>query len=569
MKLVADIAATAERGDKQISIPKGDYRFDIPNGPRKVQFLLRGLHDATLDFHGSTLWFETENIGLALFHCRHVTVRNAFLDWDPLPYMQGTVTGLDTEGKALAVKLERGYDRVLPGMAQGSSNWSWRGVVFDPATRELKADVTGFVVNFDWSKRNADGSYIVPYGGFYGIPLAQSGISVGDDIVILRRMSHAVVVENSDGCVLDNVTLYSSPFIGFAAANGGGDEFRRCGIVKRPGTDRLLAGNADGFNCGTMDKGPLIDGCKIDTIGDDFVNIHGFFARVLTQESPTQVVASRLNFHGDFATPAMVEFFDRPTMRSLGKRMATGVIVQQWAIDKPNTLADLDYKWHSGDAAGLAYGATVIAHRLTLDAPITLTGDVIVDCEAQSSAGAVIRDCDFHGSLARGMRLQSPHVAVERNRVSRTCGLGMSLTSQAIFWGEGPYVYDAVVRGNTFSETCIGKGHAGDIRATLLIEQEGSASDQRLQHDIAITNNVFDRCAGQAIVASHVERFKVKDNSVTGYAAAEPYPHADGSKPATVSAIAIADCPAATITGNKVTGPGPFASSDPASVTEH
>ncbi|HEY3329432.1 MAG TPA: right-handed parallel beta-helix repeat-containing protein [Capsulimonadaceae bacterium] len=558
--LIARIAAAAKAGEKLVTVPKGDYRFKDEFGPRRVHFILSGLTDMTIDFQGSTLWFDSETPGIAIAKCKNTTLRNVKLDWDPLVFMQGTVTAIDKATSTFDIKLDPGYDKVAPGLAKGGSGW--RGIAFNKDDRELKAEQGGFVVSFSWDNRTPDGAYRVKYGGFYGVPIDKSGISVGDPMVILSRMGRAVLIENTDHLTLEDVTLYSSPFVAFAAANGRDLVFRRCHILRRPGTNRLLAGNADGINTSDMDNGPMIDSCTMETIGDDFVNVHAQLARVLAQENPTTIITSPLNGRGVVATPVMIEFFERETMAPLGARMATADVISQWTIDKATTLADLAHKWHSGEAAALDYGKTVSARRLTLDKPIEIKGDVIVACQAFSSAGAVIKNCSFKGSLARGIRLQSPGARIENNTIARTGGAGLTMYGHASFWGEGPYVHDAIVTGNTFDDVAIMTSAPGTERAALVIREGDSFHSFHIPHDIRIENNTFRHSGGQAIVARGVDNLTVTGNRIEDYANREafpPRPNTVGDLLGSGSAITIEAVTGLTLRDNKAIRPGKYA----------
>lgn len=564
-RLLTEIANAAAAGEKTIRVPRGDYRFAENSGghyPAHV-VLPRGMDGVTLDFQGSTLWFETEASGIVLPGARRTTLRNVFLDWDPLPFLQGTVVAIQPDQGTFDVKLDPGYERASPPLMQPT--WRGRGIAFDPETRELKARQRGCEVTFSWEARQPDGSYRLRFHGFYGAPLSESGIGVGDPYVMLRRMQRGVRLEGTVDCTLEDVTLYASPFVAFVHTGGGGPVFRRCNILRRPGTNRLMAGNADGINCDNLTKGPVIEDCRMETLGDDFVNVHGHLARVIWQEAPDEIVTTRMNRRATMDTPVTVEFFERATMRPLGRREATWTFAS-WRIEADRCLADLGHKWHSGEAAALsatAVGRTVPASRLKLDRPIEITGDVIALCEELSSPGTVIRNNHFRGSLARGLRLQSPHVVVENNTIALTLGPAVTLVGHAAFWGEGPYVHNAVVRGNTFTDTHIsGAGQRGSI-----IVQEGrDYATTRLPHDIRIEDNVFIRSGGPAMVLRGINNLTVAGNRIDGYGMLAPLPaHGREDSPPTgmEAAIVVDSIRGLVVKNNTVTHPGPHAKGEP------
>ncbi|EIP99192.1 hypothetical protein OpiT1DRAFT_03702 [Opitutaceae bacterium TAV1] len=565
-KLLAQIAASVAAGEKDIRVPTAHYRFAEATGknyPSHI-FLPKAMDGVTLDFQGSTLWFETEASGIVLAGAKNTTLRNAFLDWDPLPYLQGVVTAIDEKAGTFDVKLDPGYERAVPALMRDS--WRGRGIVFDRETRELKAGQTACDVTFTWADRQPDGSHRLKFHGYHNVPVSSAGIAVGDPYAILRRMQRAVRIEGGVNCILEDVTLYAAPFVAFVHTAGGGPVFRRCNILRRPGTNRLVAGNADGINCDNMLKGPTIEDCRMETLGDDFVNVHGHLARVIWQEAPDEIVTTIPNRRAKMDTPRTVEFYERATMRPLEKRTATWIPVP-WKLERNRCLADLSHRWHSGDAAALSaanVGKPLRVSRLKLDAPIELTGDVIMLCEELSSPGTIIRGNDFKGSLARGLRLQSPHVLVENNKIALTQGPGITLFGHASFWGEGPYVYDAVIRGNTLADTARG-GIVRDQRATLYVQEGRDYASTRLPRDIRIENNTFLRSGGPVIVVRGADNLSVTGNTIRGYGLLPPavLPRGQIPPPGEGAAIVVDSIKGLTLEHNAIASPGPHAQGDP------
>lgn len=225
----------------------------------------------------------------------------------------------------IAVRIDPGYERVTEGLAVLSAasgeddSSTYRGALFDPATRRLKPGQSGFQLKPFWSNKLPDGSYRIQLSGFWGLNAEQVGCRPGDLIAIWARKGNGVTLAGCDDVLIQDVTLYAAPFICFQDAVGvGGNRFRSCSIIRRPGTSRLMAGNADGFNSANMECGPVIEDCVIDTIGDDFVNVHGHMARVLSQPDATTAVVSRMNFRDDPGADATVSFYRRATMEFLG-----------------------------------------------------------------------------------------------------------------------------------------------------------------------------------------------------------------------------------------------------------
>lgn len=551
-------------GEKSLTIPKGAYRFAQKTpGPRPTYILLKEFKDITLDFSGSDFFFDGNASGIVMTGCRNVTIKNVKLDWDPLPFTQGVVESLNDDDNSINVKIESGYEVTNEGLANlpATGDPGLRGIVFDKSTRMLKPGQQGFALRQFWQNKIADHTYRIPVSGFYGVPLKQLGIDVGDPFVILRRTSRAIRIEASGGITLEDVDLYSSPFVCIAEAVGdGGTVYRRTNIIRRPGTNRLIAGNADGFNVGNCKQGPLIDSCKIEFIGDDFVNVHGNYARVLWQESPNVIIASRLHVRSKLNENIPVDIYSRDDYKLLGQRKVVKAEMVTWELERNNVTADLDHKWHSGEAASLAWGKKVGAQRLTLDSAIDTGKDAILISDAYVGGGAVIRDCNFVGSIARGIRLQSYNTKIENNIISNTLGPAVTLSSQPSFWGEGTNCRNVTITGNTFMDNCLGLS-----RVAVAISPPAANAPQYDQHDIEIVGNKFIRPSRATITANLVKNLTIRDNTIEGSQNTQTVPERPGQKIDTDAVgydIAITNSQDVVISGNKVSNPGKFHKGD-------
>jgi hypothetical protein len=516
--MLQQIKEATEDGLSEIKVPKGNYRFAETSGGNRPYFIqFRGISNFTIDFQGSTLWFENEATGIVTSKSENLTIKNAVLDWDPLPFTQGIITAVHPDSSSFDVRIDPGYERVSPGISASEGVLGGlRGMLFNANTRVVKAGQTGFTLSLDWNRPNEDGTYRLKYRGFYKIPMNESQIEVGDAIAIIKRMRRAVRIEGGSQSMMENITLHSSPFVAFATNATTGDHgpiFRNCKIIRRPGTDRLIAGNADGFNISNSVEGPIVENCAIENIGDDFINIHGHLSRVIWQTSPTEVISNLLNYRGTITEPIEVEFLKRSTLESLGKRIITSTPVE-WTIEKDRCLADLSHRWHSGDAASLAYGKTKTLLRLKLNEPLIINDDVVVVCEKFSGANAIIRNNRMVGSLARGIRQQSPGALIENNTITHTMGPAISLQGHASFWGEGPYVHNAIVRNNSIAYAGL-EGKAKDNAAIRIVD--GDFEERRIAYDISITENRIYHSQGAALTARGVKGLKISDNAIKGY----------------------------------------------------
>ena len=83
--------------------------YRIKTSPDTWVFTLNGLRDFTLDGNGSTFVLDTRLRLLHLTGCTRATVRGFSLDFDPLPFADGTVIAKDPAKRSIDVKVHDGF----------------------------------------------------------------------------------------------------------------------------------------------------------------------------------------------------------------------------------------------------------------------------------------------------------------------------------------------------------------------------------------------------------------------------------------------------------------------------
>lgn len=509
MKKLNDAIAA---GEKSFTIPGGNYRFDQllnPTAWNASHLAIRNAQNMVIDAQGSTFWFEKQANGMVLENCRNTTLKNLKIDWDPLPFTQGTVQSIDPQSSSITVRLDPGYERVTSGFAVNSATQSevvgsiFRGMLFDSKTRRFKTEQDGFRIEPFWGNKQPDGTYRVDIKPFSG-KFSNVGVVPGDLIAMWARKGYGVMLMGCGEVKLERVSLYASPFICYSDAVGpGGNIYDHCQIVRRPGTNRLMAGNADGFNCNNNVRGPILDGCEIDTIGDDFVNVHGHLARILAQPDSTTLIVSRMNFRDQPGDDASIDIYERATMAPLGNAKIVASKMVSVKLEKETCLADLNTRWYSGEASSLVYGKTVRAQQLTLEKPVQLKPDSVVLCDRFNGRGTIIRNCNFSGSLARGVLVQGPDTLIENNVFQNIRGSVLEIGGSPSYWGEGGVVNDLRLIGNTFD--------SGSLKPVVRILPLGKGTQAAVQKNIEIKNNKF-LSGWPAIQGDNAENVVIQNN---------------------------------------------------------
>jgi hypothetical protein len=202
-KLQNDIATALRRGEKQFRVTRGDYRFIKPwPGTTTATFRFGNVRDFTLDGQGARFFFESPEGGRIiggfwLGGCKNVAIKNLTLDWDPVPFTQGTIVSANPDTRELVFKPDAGYEHIYPAMRKDEGR-DLRIFVFDKATRRL----TPFQVRMGvmalekgrgaFEKPEADDSYrlllsLGPNNAQHVYTPAAQGIVPGASVAIVHR----------------------------------------------------------------------------------------------------------------------------------------------------------------------------------------------------------------------------------------------------------------------------------------------------------------------------------------------------------------------------------------------
>ena len=545
-KLLAELSEAIKARKKNFNIPAGNYRFNktVAEGKRACHIRLEDINDMVVEGNGANFFFETTAVGINILRSNNLTIKNLFIDWDPVPFSQGRVTSLDEKQDSFAFKPDPGYEKICESMFKVQKI---RGMLFDPVTRRMTRQ-SGFGLQF--KKKLKDGSYYVKVKGFYRNSAAVCGFKPGILIALWCRTGRAIRTEICSKITLEDITLYSSPFVCFNERLGaGGNVYRRCRIVKRPGTDRLIGGNADGFNIANMLKGPVIESCEIDTIGDDFVNIHGSYFRIFEKKSPTVLIVQPLYLNG--MKNIELSFLENQTWRALGKRICLSAKNITYKIPKDDK-AITKRKWAANK--NFKPGSRVSAMEVSLNKPVDFGDDAIFSINSCNSVGAVIRNCKFSGSLARGFRMMTKDILIIDNKLSLTVGTMLTTAGQPGFWGESVTSRNMVVRNNDFIEGCFDSSLKH--KAVLTVSSPGDLKTADLAGNIVIENNRIIRPGAAAIELNVCEDVTFSNNTISQLGYLPPV------KPDyKVPAIIMGQTRNVVIKGNKIVDPGKYASS--------
>jgi hypothetical protein len=456
----------------------------------------------------------------AIRNCKDVRLSGATIDYDPAAYAQGEITAIDTAAKTLDMRIDAGFP--IPDASWTTQDGSIKAVFFDPQGQMRE-------VRMDWIQSlEPRGGREFRVGFKHGwIFTYQSAIKVGDRLCLPERsMRMAVTVENSESVTLEDVTIYASPHMAVVETGGkGGHVYRRCKVIRRPGTQRLMACNADVFHSIQVERGPTIEECEFGHSGDDIINIHGFFGLVLEQQSPTQAVILQ-QFGRGFAAGSELEFFDWNNLAPLGRAKVKALTEIQDAALLAGARQMPAEAASRGDRLNEFHPRNLWPCLVELDQPVTVKRFDLVACEDRAGRGAVIRNNYFHDGFVRGVLSKSSGALVERNRIERM-GMAGILVQAERFWLEGPVAHHVTIRDNTLTDcgTLLDSRLRADnaLGAIQVLSLGGrQLSPATHNHHLQITGNKIIRPGACGVFVAQTRDSVIESNLIESPCARKP-----------------------------------------------
>jgi len=421
--------------------------------------------------------------------CSDVRLGGITIDYDPVPFVQGTITAVDTERGAFELKVDEGYPEPHPELME--HKW---GIVMDRRARCFKPG-TPSVVAIRVFTALGDRRWRLESDN----PGAVKMMAVGDAFAMRGGAEgHAVTLSKCDGGSVEDVTIYAAPSLCMAFVQCEGDlAVRRVTVRPRPGTTRLLSGNADGIHCQMARKGPLVEDCHFEGMTDDGMNTYDRVRMVTEVISPTEL---RVHQTFDMRPGDRIQVMDPVTGSVRGEANVLSVEDKHITFDKPIEGVRTSKNLLKG----------IISMTDHLDA------DVVFNLST-CGAGYIVRNNYFGNFRGRGLILKGVDGLIENNIFEKTSGPGIVVANEPS-WPEGPVPRDVVIRGN-------------QLRGV------GTDAHSRGYGAIVVTGNKVDGFSPYPVV----KNIRIEDNAIID-------PPAQG--------IYIRACDGATLAGNRIDADG-------------
>ncbi len=484
-------------------------------GPQAEAFgmlLVEGAEGLAIEGNGATLLAHPSCRILALFGSKNVIVCDLVLDYDPLPYTQAIMTEVDSELGRVRFRVMPGYDEPVVDGSEKYRDFKSSDCVFIDGESGKFTHSWLRLASID--RQAASLFEACFHGGEAHVRRQLRRTKAGDTIAIkmlypsgevLRRPDGRYVANGtanvniafSENVLCRNITSYAAPGMTFNAHGSEGVRLEDCSVIRRPGTDRLIAGCSDGAHLKSLTVMPQIRRCRFEALMDDSINIkvssnvvreidgrrlrlaHGDIAYndvVLDAGDEVSLVSWAEKRHLGFATIREVERIGYRSVRVLLDRDVPGLALDDLVFLRPKTEAMVeDCRFGTQLKTALLVRPACRVNRCRFDDVAYGVHAFLADrIEGPAPFGIRVTDCEFVGSTVAGIAYSVPRLAVipPGKRAVTVDGCRFVLTE-----GSGPAVNARNARGVVLKNLEI--SHGPDRLAEEVVNLPGCAEVEK------------------------------------------------------------------------------------------
>ena len=448
-----------------ISIDPGTYR--IVHDPTRINdnhndphFAIENRKNITIIAEDVEFIFTEVRDGLIFYNCSNVTLDGLTLRYSVPFHTQGVVTSVGSN--SVEFKIDDGYPNLdeLPGTG-------YMGVVWDKNLGRQKAG-TDHLHNTELTKLNC----------FTGVN--ETGIVNGDTIVIrnLEIDPRTLISTGSENLTIQNVTVFDGGFAYMEDTGKGGHRYINCKVkvgAKPVGAaaERILSTAADAFHSNCMERGPIIENCEFENMGDDGVNIHGPYVEALEKNGNKIIVIAEPTIWTD-------PFLEGDTMKAYNKQSnkleeagAVMTPVKSLGIIKPTVVDPTAYCFKQANKKN-----KYKYFELTLTQADKVNSGNLLYSPNRIGAGFKIKNTRVRNNCARGFLIKSQNGTIENCEIDGSSMYGIQFDAELeTYWAEAFIPRDVTATGNIIVNT--GNRIGYNVPRGIYISQE------------AINNNIL------------------------------------------------------------------------------
>jgi len=191
----------------------GTYRIASGTG---YAIRIQGQERIRIEGAGATLLLGADRRGLALHGCRDVEVRGLRVDYDPLPFAEALVTGVDRASRAVVARIEDGFAVPPPGgPTKAGGEQAYFAMLWNPGPHALRS-THYWVADLTPVPNEARSVRVVAAESFHDWKAIQPGttrITVPVRGIAHRHGAGAVIeLDGNRDVLLEDVEVWSAPW---------------------------------------------------------------------------------------------------------------------------------------------------------------------------------------------------------------------------------------------------------------------------------------------------------------------------------------------------------------------
>lgn len=459
-------AAVSSTPAKVIFAP-GTYAL-IGNVGRDALFDISGARNLIIDGSDSMIIMSNSNRS-GLFRAEggtNITIKNFKIDYNPLPYVAGTVTAVT----ATNLVIQQFSDPAMPAYNSTIMLSSWGSMIL------MDKNIPGKLKDDALSHIEIDQTSLIDLGaGSFSVsPYTAENIGffeVGDHWIQCARGWFLMTMNDVFDCTFKNITIYSSPNRCFSVNDG--SDLKVIDIYTKIADGRKTAVNAGWCIVRAGKVGPWIEGCEVSGTGDDGIALYnkGEFPVQKINDSCV-LVTNSANFNFS-AGDTFCIFNPRD-----GVNVAENLTVT--SVTGPDPVSNL---------YTVCFTPPNDAVLVTTNAKNNRNDQLFN--RTKFNQYSMIRNNTFSGIRRHAAILRCRDSVVEGNVYSNCSATAVTLQNEPATWNGGP-CENMTIRNNTIGKTRFDENDfaAIDVMVGTLELREHALS--RLQKNIHIISNRFE-----------------------------------------------------------------------------
>lgn len=473
-----------------VQLQKRKYRISAPN--LQPCLIIDQADELIIQGQGEDTELVVTNPKASVIHlmnCENVVIKSLAIDYNPLPFTQGRIVGVNAEEGTFDLDIEKGFSVLDEPWFVEKINY---GMIFDPSKPLLKTNAPDHIFIDSW--QNIKGrSYRLKSTPGYKSKVAY--MDAGDRFVYLARLAvlGCIHFSHCKDSGLENVQMYAGNSGAVVTVSSDKLFFKKFEVIRRPNTNRLLSSDADGIHCSQSRIGPLIEDCVFENIGDDSLNIYAPVNRIIEISNSDELILSK---HGLLQQGDQLQIYNS----------SEGIVLAERTVKTVEELPDQRYRVKLNRPAVEVYAGTG-----------SLSADAVFNLSA-SGRGYIIRNNRMIGQRRHGIMVRGGEGIIENNYIRDVGGLGIVLANDPD-WPEGPIPGNIIIRNNTLihAGNTSGYAHRKDSGAIQLINMRAGyelGKGRDVKNIVIEGNRIIDPVTA-AIFVGGARDIKILNNEVT------------------------------------------------------